>query len=411
MEILYVSYDGMTDALGRSQVIPYLEGLAKLGHTIHVLSCEKKHIPEAEKAEVQENFNTHGIGWTRLVFSTTPPGISKIADIYRIVSTARKLHQKHGFQIVHCRSYIAALAGLELKKRYGVRFVFDMRGFWANERIEGDIWNLNNPVYKLIYRYFKRKEAQFFFHADAVISLTHNGKRVIEDLFGTDVSDKTTVIPCCADTSLFSSGNIKPEALQQKKLELGLNGCPFVLSYLGSIGTWYMTHEMMLFYKKLKTQKPGARFLFISGDDPAFIKEKAMEAGLEESDIVVAKAGRKQVPLYLALSSLSVFFIRPVFSKKASSPTKQAEIMSMGIPMVCNAGIGDTDEIMQEERAGILLEDFSDEEFDKALERIDDVLAWSPADIRAAAIKRFSLEDGVESYHYIYMKLSDKGIA
>ena len=40
-KILYISYDGMTDQLGQSQVIPYLIGLSGKGHQIHILSAEK----------------------------------------------------------------------------------------------------------------------------------------------------------------------------------------------------------------------------------------------------------------------------------------------------------------------------------------------------------------------------------
>src|SRR4051794_20204501 len=39
--VLYITYDGLTDPLGRSQVLPYLTGLAERGHRITVLSCEK----------------------------------------------------------------------------------------------------------------------------------------------------------------------------------------------------------------------------------------------------------------------------------------------------------------------------------------------------------------------------------
>jgi len=38
--ILYVSYDGMTDSLGQSQVIPYLTEISKNGYDIHILSAE-----------------------------------------------------------------------------------------------------------------------------------------------------------------------------------------------------------------------------------------------------------------------------------------------------------------------------------------------------------------------------------
>ena len=43
-QVLYISYDGMTDNLGQSQVIPYLIGLQKLGYSIHILSCEKPQV-------------------------------------------------------------------------------------------------------------------------------------------------------------------------------------------------------------------------------------------------------------------------------------------------------------------------------------------------------------------------------
>ena len=39
--ILYLSYDGMTDPLGQSQVLPYLIGLTKEGFTFHIISFEK----------------------------------------------------------------------------------------------------------------------------------------------------------------------------------------------------------------------------------------------------------------------------------------------------------------------------------------------------------------------------------
>jgi len=41
--VLYISYDGMTDPLGQSQVISYLAGLSRKGYRIHLLSSEKKN--------------------------------------------------------------------------------------------------------------------------------------------------------------------------------------------------------------------------------------------------------------------------------------------------------------------------------------------------------------------------------
>jgi len=40
--VLYISYDGMTDPLGQSQVLPYLVNLSASGYNFTILSCEKK---------------------------------------------------------------------------------------------------------------------------------------------------------------------------------------------------------------------------------------------------------------------------------------------------------------------------------------------------------------------------------
>ncbi|MBW6480179.1 MAG: glycosyltransferase [Bacteroidales bacterium] len=408
MKILYISYDGMTDALGRSQVIPYLLGLSTKGYTIHIISCEKKTVSKAERDYVAEILRKNKIHWHPLSFSSQPPFLSKVIDVVKIKKKSLELQQKESFNIVHCRSYIAALAGLELKRKHKVKFVFDMRGFWADERIDGKIWNLKNPIYKIIYNYFKKKEKWFFNHADSIVSLTQNGKIVIEEIFGEEIARKATVIPCCVDTELFSREKVSESQIRELKQSLGLPADSFVLSYLGSVGTWYLLDEMLLFFKKLKSRFPDARFLFISGDEPSHIKRKAGETGIDPDDIIVARASRENVPAYLSLSDASIFFIKPVFSKKASSPTKQAEIMSMGIPVICNSGVGDTDLIFAGNDVGLVLKDFSETVMERGIGELDGLLKLDPVQIRNKAIKLFNLDDGVEKYHSIYNTIQGK---
>jgi hypothetical protein len=40
--ILYITYDGLTDFLGQSQVLPYILGLEEKGYRFSILSFEKK---------------------------------------------------------------------------------------------------------------------------------------------------------------------------------------------------------------------------------------------------------------------------------------------------------------------------------------------------------------------------------
>lgn len=112
--ILYISYDGMTDSLGQSQVLPYLTGLSG-EYAIHLISFEKKERFETFKSTIQTICDTNGITWHPLNYTKTPPVLSTIYDVRQMFRKAKQLDKEHAFTIVHCRSYISALVGLSFK--------------------------------------------------------------------------------------------------------------------------------------------------------------------------------------------------------------------------------------------------------------------------------------------------------
>src|SRR4029077_18847676 len=111
-KVLYISYDGMTDPLGQSQVLPYLQGLSGSGYKFTLLSFEKKNLFEKFGDLIRAKCVAAGIEWVPLVFHTSPPVLSKIYDRYKLFSTAKRLHREKKFDLLHCRSYIAAELGL-----------------------------------------------------------------------------------------------------------------------------------------------------------------------------------------------------------------------------------------------------------------------------------------------------------
>jgi hypothetical protein len=111
-----------------------------------------------------------------LFFTARPPVLSKIYDRWQLKRKVFKLHQQENFDIVHCRSYIASEAGLRLKIKKGVKFLFDMRGFWADERVDNGQWDIKKFFYKRIYNHYKKKENEFLLMADGIVSLTKAAK-------------------------------------------------------------------------------------------------------------------------------------------------------------------------------------------------------------------------------------------
>ena len=395
----------MTDALGQSQVIPYLKALSEKGFSFHIISCEKKKNFISQKENVSRDLKDYNITWHPLFYSKTPPIISTIYDVLKIKCHARALHKKEKFQIVHCRSYISSLIGLWMKNKFNIKFIFDMRGFWVNERVEGDLWNLKNPVYKIIYDYFKRKEKKFLTNADYIISLTQSGKKEINSWNLVSSVLPIEVIPCCVDTVFFSPENINKEIKNKYKNFLKFSENDFILSYLGAIGTWYMLDEMLLFFRTLLKLKPNAKFLFITQENSSVILQKASRLNIPLEKIIIQKALRKEVPVLLSLSNLSIFFIKPLFSKQASSPTKMGEIMAMGIPIICNSRIGDVDQIIHKSRAGILVDELDENNFVNAIQQLNELNLPEKIRIREEAINYFSLENGINLYRKVYLQL------
>ena len=404
-KILYLTYDGLTDPLGQSQILPYVKGLSKFGYKFTILSCDKPNRYMALKDTILDLCDEDNIEWVSFPFTNKYSIFSKIIDRRKFKKIAFQLYKKNKYDLIHCRSYISAEIGLKLKQKFSSKFLFDMRGLWADEKVDGGNWNLNNPIFILIYKYYKNKERQFLENANHTVSLTEVGKNEI-NTWGHLKNNliKITVIPCCVDTLYFDASTINFDFKNGLQLELGICEGNFVISYLGSIGTWYMLSEMLDFFIELLKYKPEAKFLFITSDNQNEIISKAREKNIDLLKIVIRSAERSQVPTLISLSQLSIFFIKPTYSKISSSPTKQAEIMAMGVPIITNYKIGDVDIIFSKINAGFVCKNFDSENYNLAIEKIIKQ-PFNSTEVVNFAKKNFSLQIGVDKYYKIYEEI------
>ena len=393
----------MTDPLGRSQVLPYLEGLAARGHEITLLSCEKPARMAADGAAVRSICDAARIDWQPVAYHKWPPILSGMLDVAVLKRRAGKRHRLKRFDLVHCRSYMAAIAGDWLKRKRGVPFLFDMRGFWADERVERGIWPTDNRLFRAAYSYFKRLEARFFRDADAIVSLTDSAKREIES-WPADrrPAAPITVIPCCTDLALFGENARKARAATRKRL--GIAPKAPVLLYVGSIGGAYLSKEMFQLFRVYRRMHPDARFLFVSGHPRQDIEQMAVAEGIGPQELVVTAASRDEVPALIAAANIGVSFILATFSAKASCPTKFGEMLAMGVPVIANAGVGDISEIVRETGAGAIVDGYDETSLTQAINEAE-AAEKDPQAVRAAAVRFFALEAGIERYDEIYRSI------
>lgn len=399
--ICYLSVDGMTDPLGRSQVLPYLSGLAGRGHAITLLSLEKPEKLALSGEAVRALCSAAGIDWRPLPYRRKPPIVAGMWNVRQLSRHALALHRDRPFDIVHARSDMAATAAKPLWSAKGVKLLYDMRALWPDERVEGGSWPQSNPLYRAIFRYFKARQREFLDHASAIVTLTRRGKTLLDNWPGRTGKAPVSVIQCCADFKHFRPAS--PEERAATRQTLGIAPDRPVIAYLGSIGTWYMLPEMLDFFGRYRERHPDAWLLMITPDSKDGIVAQAKARGLADAVTVVA-AGRDEVPALLASADVGLFFIMPVFSKQVSSPTKLGEMLACGLKVVCNAGVGDVGEIVDSTRGGVAITAFSPAAYESAVRAID-ALDSDPYAIRESARPWFDLADGVHAYDRIYRQL------
>ena len=77
----------------------------------------------------------------------------------------------------------------------------------------------------------------------------------------------------------------------------------------------------------------------------------------------------------------------------------------MGIPLICNEGVGDVGEIISQTRTGICISLLTKESFESAVDKLNELATLDSQKISEAAKRFFSLEAGIEKYDRIYRGL------
>ena len=389
--VLYLSYSGMLEPLGQSQVLAYQEKLAA-DRSVHIVSFERSAdwANMAQREAVAKRMAEAGIHWHPLRYHKRFSLLATFWDIACGAFTGWRLVRKHDLGIVHARSYVPSVMALVIKHLTGARYVFDMRGFWVDERVDGGIW----PREGRVYRAGKWFERCFLLAADHVVSLTQAGIRELEKFdYLRGAMPPSTVIPTCADLSRF-----KPQ---------GSPGSGLVLGYVGSVGTWYLFDEVVTAFCQLLELRPDARLLVINRNDHTYISERLQAGGVPQVSAEIRAATHAEVPEQMARMHAGIFFIKPVFSKQASAPTKLGEFLGCGIPCLANAGVGDMAKILEADDVGIAIADFEPATIAagmvELLTLVDDPEVGARCVTSAQA--HFSLDEGVRRYQAVYRSL------
>lgn len=406
---LYLCYFGVREPLVQTQVLPYLRQLVSAGFEVHLLTFEpnlREAWSDAELTKQRDLLAAQGITWFYLPYHKSPSVPATLYDIRAGARFATQLVRRHKIDVVHARSHVPAMMAALVKRRTGARMIFDIRGFMPEEYVDAGLW----PAGGAVYRGVKSTERWLLSSADAFVVLTERAREIL--FGGSNDADSLgrpiEVIPCCMDAVRFQSSD--SEDREELRRELNLTGRR-VITYLGALGGWYLTDEMAQFLATAHRQDPTTFSLILTQSNPEMISRPLQALGVAEGDYLIRKVTPVEVPKYLRASDISLSFIKPCYSKQASSPTKIAEALASGLPIISNAGIGDLDAMIENDRVGTIVREFNEAAYLRALEEIDTMRQDSTTAVRcrATAMNRFDLETvGGPAYVRLYRRLAER---
>jgi glycosyltransferase involved in cell wall biosynthesis len=400
MRTLYLCYFGLRQHLTQTQVLPYLRELSRSRIAARLLTFEPAwphSWDDEERRAWQETLREEGIEWKALAYHKKPSALATLYDILVGALTAVRLARRERIEVLHARAHIPLVMALLARRLCGAKIIFDIRGLVADEYVDAGVWRTAGPVYRAI----KWVERIGIARAEQIVVLSERMSTwLVEDLKADPA--KIEVIPCCADFSRFdekSSGAAQDTGAADR----------FEVVYAGSVTGLYLLEEMGKFFLALRERRPNAYLRILTASPSAEASETLSALGLGVEDYWIGEVSPSEIPAYLRRAKVGLSFRKPTFSQIAASPTKIPEYLAAGIPVVSNAGIGDTDRALLEDRVGIVVRDFSREAYHEAvvalLELLDDT--GLAARCRRSAYERFDLEKvGAERYRRLYQRLA-----
>ncbi len=249
-----------------------------------------------------------------------------------------------------------ALIGKEirlLKRMFPKRIIFyyDARGAAAEENRYKAFKDHNYTLKKFEiiadthFLEFKTLEA-----ADRVFVVSRALRQYFYDTYYLD-EGKCVIYPCLSDPDKFY---YDPDLGSRVRGELKINKKVKVFVYSGGLGAWHMSEKLFAFFCEILKHESEALLLFLTKDKNAALEEISRFPDINNKFIILS-VPNNEVYKYLNAADYGFLFRENSSVNKVASPTKFAEYMLCGLPVILTEGVGDYSEYTIRNNYGVII--------------------------------------------------------
>lgn len=395
--VLYITRNGMLEPLGQSQVLGYLRGLSR-DYRITLVSFEKAEdlADSVAMQRVRDDCNEHGIAWRPQRFYRRPRLVAHVWSLSILIFICLREVRRGNASLIHARSYLPAAVAMLVGRITKTPFIFDMRALWPEELITAGRLRRDS----LLHRGLVRMEQSCLRRAATVVSLTEVARAHLLQTYPRELMGQLiVVIPTCADLARFVP----------RKSSLN---CPMIIGCIGTVlSGWFRIDWLAAFFEAIAERNADARFEIVTRDDEATVRSAIGGCTNLKNRLKVYSIAPHEVHLAVQRQTISIlFYAGGAVSELGRSPTRLAEVLGCGIPVITNSGVGDVASLVTDNNVGVLVDDCEPASIRSALDSLDQ-LREDPTlakRCRSVAEKVFSLEGGTASYRTIYDEILAK---
>jgi len=366
-DLSYITVDSVSEGVGSSQILPLMQRLSSAGLSINLISFEKVEPSSATR----DLLRSLGVQWDLRQFKAN----GALGGFTRLMEISKHIPETN---VIHARSDIPAVAA-SLSRRAPI--LWDVRSLWADQKAYIE----PNPLKKRVLRSYRLLENISSFNASAVSTLTHSVVPELERRHHR-LPKLRIVVPTAVDLDRF-------------KFNPAINS-PFRGLYSGTYNNYYDLGLSKKFIDELSTRAK----IEVHWARPHESHRRSLDAG--ESHVFESTQNEMANRISEYSFGLSICKLDAGPSLKAAMPTKVAEFLACGKPVVVNAGLGDFDEYLTEFNAGVIL-DGSPKDLSIKAEVLLNLMSdpETPMRCRQLAEKYFDIDKGAEKYLDLYKEM------
>ena len=393
--ILFITRNGLLEPLGQSQILSYLIPLSKK-FSINIISFEKNSDIQnrVHLNSINKICSDNNIYWKPLTYRNTYRTLSVLVGFIELFFLSLKICKTEKINCIHARSYYPVFVALAIYRLKKIPFIFDMRALWPEELVEAGRLKENGIFWKII----KNLEKKCLKNASAVVSLTHAAVIHLDKIHPEFLlKDKIVVIPTCANLDHFE---LKNRNFSEEKI---------TISCIGSmLSGWFKINMLKEVVDYMLANYSNINFEFLTRDNKNELIRKIDSGNKWTNRIHIESVLFKDMPKRICKHDGSVFFFTSNISKLGSAPTRLAEILGTGIPVLTNPGVGDIEQILTNNKVGTLI--YPSDNLAKKCDQFINLIKNKAVSkiCRETSENLFSVKNGVNIYKEVYKTILHK---